>query len=257
MKSTLTLIVIVAITAQLFGQGGRRRIHAQERSNEGSILLLHFSYGGQLPGADLNDRYGKNFLGGIGVDYYTKENWILGLKGDFLFGKTVDTDVLSNLRGENGFIYADDGGIADIKLRERGLIVAALVGKVFALSESNKRSGIRITVGGGFMGHKIRIQDEPQVFVSSVYGDYKKGYDRLANGPVLTEYIGYQFLANNRLVNFSVGADFVQGFTKGRRSFNFNTRSPGLEKRLDLLYGFRLTWTLPLYIGENADEINY
>ncbi|MBI1223981.1 MAG: hypothetical protein GC192_01975 [Bacteroidetes bacterium] len=258
MKKFYTLIsVFCLINSLVVGQSRHRQIYEQPRSNEGSVLLLNFSYGGMVPGVDMAERFGKNFLAGVCADYYTKNNWILGIQGDFLFGKIVKTDVLANLRGESGFVYADDGGIADIKLRERGIQLSGHVGKVFAFSEKNKRSGLRVTVGGGFLGHKIKIQDEPQVYVSSISNDYSKGYDRLANGFCLTEFIGYQFIANNRLINFSIGTEFTQGFTEGRRSFNFDTRSPGLEKRLDLLYGFRLTWTLPLFIGENPDEISY
>ncbi len=257
MKKFLTFLVAFVILNSVFGQTRRRQIYEQPRSNEGSVLLMNFSYGGQFPGADLGDRFGKNFLAGIGADYYTKNNWIIGLQGDFLFGKIVKTDVLANLKGETGFVYADDCGIADIKLRERGLHLSAHFGRVFAFSEANKRSGLRVTIGGGFLQHKIRIQDEPQVYVSSVSKSYRKGYDRLTNGFALSEFVGYQFIANNRLVNFSIGAEFIQGFTQGRRSFNFDTRSSGLDKRLDLLYGFRLTWTLPLFIGENPDEISY
>lgn len=218
---------------------------------------MNFSYGGLIPGAEMADRYGKNYVAGVGTEYYTKDNWILGVQGDFYFGKKVNEDVLANFRGESDLIYADDGGPADIRLRERGLHLSAHFGKVFAFSERNKRSGLRVTVGGGFLQHKIRIQDEPQIFVSGLSHEYKKGYDRLSNGFALTEFIGYQFIANNRLINFMIGAEFVQGFTQGRRSFNFDTRSPGLDKRTDLLSGFRLTWTLPLFIGENPDEINY
>jgi len=256
MKKNLFLLVFFGCATLVLGQS-RRSPYEQLRSNEGSVLLMNFTYGGHLPGGDMATRFGNNFLVGAGVDYYTKNNWIFGIQGDFLFGKEVKTDVLANLRGEAGLLYADDGGITDIKLRERGLHLGAHFGKVFHLAGVNKRSGLRVTVGGGFLQHKIRIQEEPQVFVSSIYKEYKKGYDRLTNGLALTEFIGYQFVANNRLINFSIGAEFVQGFTQGRRSFNFDTRSSGLDKRLDLLYGFRLTWTLPLFIGENADEINY
>ncbi len=256
MKKIFTFLALFVLVNGLLGQS-RRQYFEQQRSNEGSVLLMNFTYGGHVPGADMAERFGKNFLAGVGADFYTKNNWILGVNGDFLFGKIVKTDVLAKMRGETGFVYADDSGISDIKLRERGLHISAHFGKVFALSEANKRSGIRVTVGGGFLRHKIRIQDEPQVYVSGLSKDYKKGYDRLSNGFALSEFIGYQFIANNRLINFSIGAEFVQGFTEGRRSFNFDTRKSGLDKRLDLLYGFRLTWTLPLFIGENPDEISY
>jgi hypothetical protein len=256
MKEFLLSMLFLALLGNVFGQSNRYRLE-EERSNAGTILQLNFSHGGQIPGGDIADRFGKNLLAGLSADLYTKDNWIFGVQGDFLFGKEVKTDVLANLKGSEGAIYSDDGGLTDIRLRQRGLLVSAHVGKVFAFSDRNKRSGLRVTVGGGFLQHKIRIQDEPQVFVSSLGNDYKKGYDRLANGFALTEFIGYQLIANNRLVNFSIGVEFTQGFTQGRRSYNFDTRTPGLEKRFDLLHGYRLTWTLPLFIGENPDEISY
>lgn len=256
MKKIFFSTFLAFLALSLFGQQTRRIIE-QPRSNEGTVILLNFAYGGHVPGADMADRFKLNFLAGAGMDIYTNENWIVGLQGDFLFGNKVKTDVLANLRGSEGAVYADDGALAAIKLRERGLFLSAHLGKVFAFSDNNKRSGLRVTLGGGFLQHKIRIQDEPQVYASSLSKENKKGYDRLANGFALTEFIGYQFIANNRLINFSVGVEFVQGFTQGRRTFNFDTRTSGLEKRLDLLHGYRLTWTLPLFVGENPDEINY
>ncbi|MCC6726397.1 MAG: hypothetical protein IT258_17970 [Saprospiraceae bacterium] len=256
MKKLITLFVALILGGFVFAQISRKPQN-EFKQNQGSILLMNFAYGGQLPGADMAVRFGPNFLAGVNVDYYTAKNWIFGVQGDFMFGKKVNVDVISTLRGSEGYVYADDGGLADIQLRERGLNFSVHFGKVFALSERNNRSGIRVTAGAGMLQHKIRIQDDPQVFVTGLSKSYKKGYDRLANGLALTEFIGYQFIANNRLVNFSIGVEFVQGFTKGRRSFNFDTKLPGLEKRLDLLYGYRLTWTLPLFIGENPDEISY
>lgn len=257
MKRTFLLLLMFLMVYCAMAQPSPRR-SVPTHQNEGSILLTNFHYGGQLPGGDMAERFGFNFLAGMGLDYYTKNNWIVGINGDFLFGKKVKTDVLANLRSSDGLLFADDGGISDIKLRERGLMIKAHVGKVIPLSQANKRSGIKLTIGGGFLQHRIRIQDEPQVYVASLSDkDYKKGYDRLANGFALTQFIGYQYIAKNRLVNFSLGVDLVQGFTKGRRSFNFDTRSPGLEDRLDLQYGYRLTWVLPFFIGENPDEIYY
>lgn len=256
MKKFLNLVLCLAIFSNLLGQNSPYN-QEQRRSNEGTVILCNFSFGGGIPGADLADRFGNNALAGASIDLYTKNNWLLGVQGDFMFGKEVYTDVLAPLRGSQGYVYSDDGGLADVQLRQRGLMFSAHIGKVFAFSERNSRSGLRVTVGAGMFQHKIRIQDEPQVYVSGLSKTYKKGYDRLANGLAITEFIGYQFVANNRLVNFSIGIELTQGFTQGRRNFNFDTKQPGLEQRLDLLYGYRLTWTLPLFIGENPDEISY
>ena len=229
----------------------------QERTNQGRILLLNFTYGGHLPGGDLADRFGGNFSAGGSFDYLTSKNLILGLQADFMFGTEVKTDVLAPLRNDDGLIFDDNGSPADIRLRQRGIHLGLHVGKIFPVSKSNRRSGIRATIGGGFLQHKIRLQDDPQATVALVSGDYKKGYDRLSNGLALTQFLGYQGLSKNRRINFMAGFEFTQAFTQSRRSFNYDTRSVEKDKRLDLLFGFRIGWTLPLYIGENPDEIYY
>jgi hypothetical protein len=78
-------------------------------------------------------------------------------------------------------------------------------------------------------------------------GDLKKGYDRLTNGPSVSEYFGYTYLSNNRLLNFFVGLECSQAFTKDRRIWDYQMMKPDDSQRLDLLYGLRAGWILPLY----------
>jgi hypothetical protein len=254
----MRLILFLSLFLAAFQlEAQRNRYLQEERSNEGHVLLANFLYGGHLPGGDLADRFGENSSAGGAVDFLTKSNLIVGVQSNFYFGSNVHTDVLENLRDEEGAIFGDNGGIAELRLRQRGFYIGGHIGKIFPVSSTNARSGIRLTLGGGFFRHKIRIQDDPQVFVPTLSGDYKKGYDRLTNGFALTEFIGYQYLAKNRRINFLAGFEFTQGFTEGRRSFNFDTRTGDTGQRLDLMFGFRIGWTLPFYIGENPDEIRY
>lgn len=235
-------------------------LHAQEsdRGNVGSAFLFHISYAFQTPGADLAARFGNDFNIGIGVDYLTpKSNWILGLESGYLFGQEVKTNVLATLQTPEGYIIATDRSFADIQLRERGFYVGALLGKILALSSTNPRSGIRVTVGAGLLQHKIRIQDDPFKTVAQLTGDYKKGYDRLTNGLALNEFVGYQLLSTNKRINFFLGFEATQGFTQNRRDFDFDTRQKDETKRIDLLWGIRAGWTLPFYFGKEADEIFY
>ena len=147
--------------------------------------------------------------------------------------------------------------LANYGLRERGLQFNVLAGKLFPLPGKNKRSGIRTTVGVGFLQHKIRLQQDPDSKVFQFVGAYQEGYDRLTNGLSISEFIGYQHLSNNRGVNFFFGFEFTQAFTQNRRNFNFNEMRKDDSKRTDLLIGFKVGWTLPFYIGEEADEIFY
>jgi hypothetical protein len=228
----------------------------EERSNEGNVLLINFSFAGHLPEGDLADRYGLHSSAGGGVEFLTGKNYIFGLTSHFIFGNNIEEDVLAPLYNEDGFIFGANGTVAELQLRQRGLYIGGHLGKLFRLFE-NHRSGIRLTVGAGLYQHKIRIQDDPLVVVPFLSSEYKKGYDRLTNGLGLTQFVGYQHLGRRRRMNFMIGFEFTEAFTQNRRSFNYDTRVSDTESRLDLSIGLKIGWTLPLYIGENEDLIEY
>jgi hypothetical protein len=232
-------------------------IDAQSRRNDGKIMAANFSYSYHIPLGDLADRFGNNFSAGGGFDYITKNNFILGVQANVHFGNDVKENVLSTFTDSDPIIFGDFGATSGILLRERGLYLDGHIGKLFPLRAFNKRSGIRVTLGMGLFQHKIRIQDDPQVVVSSLAGDYKKGYDRLTNGLAITEFIGYQHFAKNRLINFYAGIELTQGFTQNRRDYNFDTFERDDAKRFDGLVGFKLGWVLPFYLSDNPDEIFY
>ncbi len=255
MKKSWSILIALAIATNLAAQ--KNRYMLDERSNEGHALLFNFSYGLQWPGGDLSERFGYNFTTGGTVELMMKGNYIIGTQGTFQFGSHVKEDVLAGLRNEDGNIFGGDGALSEIKLRERGLYAGGHLGKLFSLSKTNKRAGLRVTVGAGMLQHKIKIQDDPLTDIPQLSGKYKKGYDRLSNGFAMTEFIGYQYLAQNRRVNFIAGFEFTQAFTQNQRSFDFDTRRKDDRKRTDLLTGFRLSWTLPLYLSDNPEAIRY
>jgi hypothetical protein len=226
--------------------------------NKGAALLFDFSYAFHLPGGDLQERFGPNFSPGLEIAYITdKKNWILSLQGSFQLGSEVKTDVLAQLRTAEGFIIANDRSVADIQLRERGFYLGLGIGKLIGLSAGNYRSGLRIDLGAGLLQHQIRIQDDPVRTVAPLTGDYRKGYDRLTNGPALRQFIGYQLLSKDKRANFFAGIELIEGFTQSRRGYDFLLQRPDPSSRLDLLYGFRLGLTLPFYVGQSPDEIYY
>ncbi|MCB0634125.1 MAG: hypothetical protein R2824_23020 [Saprospiraceae bacterium] len=226
--------------------------------NSGSAILLGVSYGGHLSGGDLKERFGTNLSPAIQLDYQTDpKNWIFSVQASFQFGSEVKTDVLVNLRTAEGFVIANDRAVADIQLRERGFYLGGSIGKLISLSAKNYRSGLRIDLGAGLLQHQIRIQDDPVRTVAALTGDYRKGYDRLSNGPALREFIGYQYQSLDRRANFFAGVELIQGFTQSRRDFDFLLQQKDDSKRVDLLTGFRIGLILPFYVGQNPDEIFY
>lgn len=217
-----------------------------------ALPMVGIHIGGQLPGADMADRFGLNLNAGGHFMYKTKRNWLFSIEGNYLFSKNIKEDVLSQLKTSSGYVIDNEGYPADLRINERGLIVNCMFGRVFKLLSANANSGLMIMGGAGYMQHKINLYDA-QNRVAALQGDLKYGYDRLSNGINFSEFIGYLFLSDNRLLNFYFGFDFQQGLTKSVREFNYDTGKSDTEQRLDLLFGTRFGWILPLYKRKPRD----
>ena len=229
--------------------------------NTYNVITLNATYGVHLPGGDLSNRFGNNFSIGGGLDFMGEQkNWIFGIKGNNLFGNTVKEDVLASLRDSDGFILGSVGAgqatYAEVFLRERGFYAGGHIGRLFALSNKNKRAGIRVTLGAGLLQHKVRIQDETGT-ADQLKGELIKGYDQLSNGLAFEQFIGYQQLNRKTGVNFFAGFELTEAFTKNRRSINFATQRRDTASRFDVLIGFRVGWSFSFYVGERAEDIRY
>ncbi len=225
--------------------------------NQGTALLFKAGYAFQLPAGDLVDRFGNNFSVSSGFDLITGNNLIFGLEGHLSFGSRVKEDVLVNLRTGQGFIIGNNRNPADVQLRQRGLYLGAHVGKLFGLGEKNPRSGIRVTLGAGWMQHKIRIQNDAVTDVAPLNDEYRFGYDRLTHGLAFRQFVGYQILGLKGRLNFYAGVEAFQGLTQGRRDIQFDTQAPYLDSRFDMQLGIRAAIVLPFYFGGNGEEIYY
>lgn len=244
----LILVALILLTSKW--------ISAQESYNNDPALTFALAYGYQIPGGDFADRFGSSFYLSSQVGFLNKNNWELQLDGGLLFGNQVKEDVLAPLRTLEGNIISNDRALADIQLRARAVYLGINLNKTLVLSDAYPRSGIRLGLGTGFLQHKIRIQDDPQRFVPQLTDDLKKGYDRLANGWYISQFIGYQYLANDRKINFYAGFETRQAFTQNRRSINVDTGIMDTKNRLDATWGFKVGWILPFYLGF-AEEIFY
>lgn len=221
-----------------------------EPRNKGNAIFGSITFGAALPGADMAKRFGLDQNFGAGVEYMTANSFFFGLEGYYLFGSTVKEDPLDILRTPEGDIIGNNLALAEVSLRERGLYLGGMIGKLFPFGET--RSGIRVSLGAGVLRHKIRVQDDTQS-VAEITGDYIKGYDRLTQGMALNQFIGWQHIGKTRRVNFMIGFEFNQGFTNTLRDWDFNDMRKLDDKRLDLRYGIRAAWTLPFYFTKGED----
>ena len=209
------------------------------------IVGIGYSY--QVPGGDLAKRFGNSSMAELNYAYKLKSNLIFSANGGFIFGDNLKEDsILKNISNSDGFVLGNDGTYADIRLTERGYNFSITFGKLFTFKKPNPNSGIAVMAGLGCIQHKIRIETVNNT-VPQLNDDYKKGYDRLTNGMELHESVSYIYFGNHYLVNFYFGFEFIQAFTQNRRDYNFDTMMKDDKKRVDLLFGIRAGWMLPIY----------
>jgi hypothetical protein len=240
MNKRLLLFAFIISAAGLNAQGS-------VKDSAFRIMMVSVHVSGQIPQADMAKRYGADLSVGGTYTWKTKKNVLFGAECSYFFGRNIHEDPLKGLRvEETGQLVDNEGYPADLRLTERGWNIYANAGYLFSKLGHNPNSGVFFTVGAGWMQHKIKFYD-PNKKVAVVYGDLKKGYDRLTGGFALSQYIGYQYLSNNRLANFNFGFEFYEGFTKSMRGYNYDTGLADTQQRLDVMIGFRFAWTLPLY----------
>lgn len=258
MRLIIFTIVLLLQVNIVFGQDNLFAPADKKQTRHG--FILNGNGGIDMPGADMAKRFGSSFRLGPAVMYKTSSNWLFGAKFDFIIGKNVTEDSLMiNIRDKyatyshNLYEFINnDGQRIGVPVYERGYAVGAMAGKIFPLAALHPDNGITILTTAGIMQHRIDIYDKDKS-VMSIRGQYLKGYDRLSNGAFVEQYVGYSYFANNKLINFTIGLDFLAGFTQGRRDYLFDVMRPDNAKRLDILYGIRAGWFIPIFKKKSED----
>jgi hypothetical protein len=254
-----TLIVLCLLTAlsasaqdNLFGS------EATPEPRKGLILAGNASL--DFPAADMAKRFGISYRLGPALLYKTKSNWLFGAKFDFILGNAIKEDsIMSNIvdkyQANNKGLYEfinQDGQRIGVPVYERGYAVGISAGKILNWQPLHPDCGLQLLTTVGFIQHKLNIfnrdKDVPQLRNGLI-----KGYDRLTNGAFVEQYAGYTYFSNNKLINFHIGLDVLVGFTQGRRDYLYDRMTPDDKQRLDILFGFRGGWYIPLFKRKSED----
>lgn len=174
-----------------------------------------------------------------------------------MFGDNIKIadDLVAGLITDQGQIINLNGNYGDYKFFQRGWSLQGEVGRIFTSLGHNANSGLVVMLGGGYIEHKIRIENAGQD-IPQLLNDYQKGYDRLSGGLMLRQFIGYMHAGSKRRINFLIGLDLVQGFTENYRGFQYDTGLSNNQTQTDLLYGVRFIWFLPIY-SESSSSYYY
>lgn len=229
----------------------------KQYGNADPIINIQFHYTYIEPGGDLSNRFGNIHNIGTGALYKTYKNWLWSAEASYQFGTIVkEPQMLINLTNSNGVILNTSGMPANYNVGQRGLSGILKGGKLFPISWKNRNSGIAIMLGVGMYYHKVNIAT-PRNDIPTLTEDLKKGYDRLTMGPATSQFIGYYFHSANKYYNGYIGFDFLQAFTKSVRGYNYDTRLPDTSNRLDLTFGIRVGWLIPIYLKMKNDQNEY
>ena len=57
-------------------------------------------------------------------------------------------------------------------------------------------------------------------------------------------------MSNNKLVNFTLGLEFIEGFNRGMRDYQIDLMGPYKDNKLDIYLGIRAAWIFPVLRNE-------
>ncbi len=230
---------------------------AQRNAKDSAIATpwVAIHYGLNATEGDLKDRFGALNNLGFMAGYKTTRNWVYGFDGNFIFGPTVkEPNLFGALIDSYGNITDESGEVGAVVVSARGFNVNTMIGKVIPIFSPNNNSGLYVHGGIGYVQYRYRIETQDQV-IPSIELKYRKGYDRYTTGLSAHQFLGYAFMANQGIVNFYGGFYINEGFTQNRREVFYDQPDTPVDKgqRLDIQYGFKLGWFIPIYQRKAKD----
>ncbi len=241
-RSTLLLFILLSCTFASYSQVSIK---------DSSILLPNLKLGisAGFPSKDLKKTFGTSAIINTKFEVKFKSQWFVGAQYNFLFGRSVkDSAMLDELLTDGGGIINANGEFGTFEMLQRGHHVGIHAGRLFSILAPNPNSGFIVSAGVGIFTYKINFNNISGDLIQ-LNGEYSKGYDRYTAGHSFTEFVGYQYFSNNRLLNFYAGVEFTQAFTKIRRGYqvDFEVNDPRFGQRMDHLFSIQFGWMLPLY----------
>ena len=221
-------------------------------------LDAHMAY--HFPMGNLRTMFKNNFAVGPGFTFKSKSNWTVGFHFDYMFNANMrDPDFFNGtLANEEGIVIDGNGLVSQggITAEGRYWTLGADFGKIIPVNRW-KNSGIWLRIGGGYFSHRLRLNDVSHQY-PQLDDNYAKGYDRRSGGFVLSQFIGYQFVRKNRMLNFFVGVEFHEMWTRPNRNYVFfEGPTADMPYKFSGLVGFKAGWNIPLYERKTTTTFYY
>ncbi|MFY0674390.1 MAG: hypothetical protein JXQ87_13390 [Bacteroidia bacterium] len=239
-KKVAPLIVAIIFSINSFGQ-------SYLRDSVISITSFQFGYTPCLTAFDMGKKSDFLHVFSPSLSYKNGSNWYFkGSVGLIVGHNSLERNTPNMVFSELGLPISADGILQEMAIRFQGFSFGFELGKLIKVSDHNLNSGLYVAAGIGFLQHRIKFDylgqgvlqlEEPYIF----------GYDRLTNGTLINQFIGWRRYSNKNSFNYELGLELNQGLTRNRRSWNYDLFGPANELRLDFYYGLRMNVILPFY----------
>lgn len=238
------------LASQSFGQ-----VNVRDSTAEGWMIHISSSY--TLKAGDFSEYLNPNFTIGGDVQYKFQNNWAISVGGRYHFadGLKDPNAIFGDIITSRGQVLGLNGEYAPVTFRERGYNWSVDVTKIFSQWGHNANSGPALSFGAGYNAHWIDVRNQ-QENTPQIQDEYLRGYDHYTQGFMTRQFLGYHYAGNFSMINFNLGFEFMQGFNRNVRGYNYHTRATDSDQKLDFYYGIRATWFLPIY-NQNAQKYFY
>jgi len=212
------------------------------------IVFFNSNLGYHIPSYDMTKWFGNNATIGAGFTIKNSSNFTFELSYNYIWGNDVKNQdsILQGLQTSEGQIIDGNGQYGVINFSETGWYSMFSIGKVIPIGSKHLNSGLWFKAGLGIFEHKILIKT-PENLIPQIKDDYKKGYDKLSNGFAASQFIGYIWLSKTGVKNAFAGFEFVEAWTKSRRSVSFINGEKDNSQYFDLLMGVKIGWIISVY----------
>jgi len=268
-KPYVPILIIFAIMKYtifiIFGLLVSNFSFAQEEDNTNNItydnaLIITPTIQINAPSGDLKDKSGVIYGFGMGMDYKFAKNIFFGVEGHFIFSPdSKQSSHIQNALSGSGLVITNEDGIGvldDVNLSIRGAQIKSTIGKSFYFRKDKPNNGLLLKFGIGYLQHKILIDVNKRI-TPQLSGDYAKGYDRLQRGILFSQYIGLIKLEKGKFVNLAVGFEITEAITNNVRPHDFYLNKKISDTYLDLMFGLKVSWMIPVFLGETSTNKYY
>jgi hypothetical protein len=222
-----------------------------------SAVMFVFNYDAQLPFGHVAQRFGFDNLVSVEFLYKTNKNWLFGANGGFIYGSDVKQDyVFTNIATSTGQFITQYNDLTSIRPQEQGYNIQFTFGKIIPLVEKIPDAGIMLMTGFGIVQDKIAVSIKAAE-LPQLSPEYRRGYDRMCNGPVLSQFIGYNYMARSKFLSGYIGVQADLSYTVNERPYDFYTQGKLDDKGVDLFLGLKAGFTIAKYLQSSEKEFFY